>query len=172
VTHDNRLLQPEVGNERIDTGGRLLQRAWRPARPAVAWQVDRDARHVIAETVDDRPPGGAVEREPDRPPGGAVEREPVQEQSGQVRAAANSALEVLKVTVGRLADAQLLGGRTINDAMLQFHAVCEGLAGVELRGVTSRREAPAMWRQALTALVTGFAAGAGTSTRRGARSRR
>jgi AcrR family transcriptional regulator len=75
----------------------------------------------------------------------------------QVRAAANTALEGLQVAVGRLADAELLGGRTIYDAALQFHALCEGLAALELRGVGTPDLAPEMWKQALTALVTGFA---------------
>jgi AcrR family transcriptional regulator len=74
-----------------------------------------------------------------------------------VRAAANTALQILNVKVGRLEDAEQLGERTIDDATLQFHALCEGLAALELRGVATPRRAPAIWRQALTALVTGFA---------------
>ena len=76
--------------------------------------------------------------------------------SPRVFAAANTALIELKGIVGRLAGEQLLGPRTIDDATWQFHALCEGLAAIELRGLLPMPEAEAAWRQALQALVSGF----------------
>ena len=69
--------------------------------------------------------------------------------------AAYAALDVLKARVGRLGE---LGGRTIAQATLQFHALCEGLAANELRGTMNVADWELMWRQALGALVAGFAA--------------
>ena len=78
----------------------------------------------------------------------------------QVRAAANDALAELVHKIARLADAGGLGGRTLPDAACQFHALCEGLVALELRGVEfgDRRYPQRLWQEALTALVTGFAA--------------
>jgi AcrR family transcriptional regulator len=73
-----------------------------------------------------------------------------------VRAAANSALEVLKTRIARLRDQGLLGSTTVDDATLPFHAVCEGLAGLELRGTFSNHDAERLWRHALSALVHGL----------------
>jgi AcrR family transcriptional regulator len=44
----------------------------------------------------------------------------------------------------------------IRDATLTFHAMCEGLALLELRGVLEPDRAEQIWREALTALVTGM----------------
>jgi len=75
-----------------------------------------------------------------------------------VVAAATTALDELKRGVARLADAGLLGRRSIDEAALEFHALCEGLAALELRGVLASRDAERIWRGGLTALVRGFAA--------------
>ena len=48
----------------------------------------------------------------------------------------------------------------MHDAVLGFHALCEGLAALELRGLIARGEEERSWRDALTALVRGFAASA------------
>ena len=64
----------------------------------------------------------------------------------------------LKARVDRLAGAQLLGGRTIDDAACEFHALCEGLAAVELRGMLGKGDGERLWRDALGALVTGLTA--------------
>jgi hypothetical protein len=77
--------------------------------------------------------------------------------SRAVRAAANVALDVLKSRIRRLDDAGLSGGCTINEATLHFHAVCEGLAGLELRGTFPSDTADHLWRQGLAALVRGLA---------------
>jgi AcrR family transcriptional regulator len=82
---------------------------------------------------------------------------PSRDSSPQVRAAANAALEILKERVARLAQAQSLGDRTVNEATLQFHALCEGLAAIELRGTNPSHHWERLWRQAFTALVAGFA---------------
>jgi AcrR family transcriptional regulator len=89
----------------------------------------------------------------------------------QVRAAANAALDILQERVARLAQAQSLGDRTVNEATLQFHALCEGLAAIELRGINPSHHWERVWRQAFTALVAGFATPS-TQTARPARWRR
>lgn len=76
----------------------------------------------------------------------------------QVRGAANDALEELEQRLNRLAKVTALGGRNIADAAFQFHALCEGLAALELRGTCDAAQAPRIWEEALTALVRGFGA--------------
>ena len=79
---------------------------------------------------------------------GVPEWEPVCE-------AADEAWSQLTPRVERLGDR--LGGRTVADATLQFHALCEGLATVELRGIRAPLDAERLWRDALRALIRGFA---------------
>ena len=43
-------------------------------------------------------------------------------------------------------------------AALEFHALCEGLAALEERGILPADEAEHIWRDALRALVAGWAA--------------
>ena len=74
-----------------------------------------------------------------------------------VRRAGFEALEVLKRRIGRLEGH--LGTRTVDGATLQFHALCEGLATLELRGTYPKPVGDRMWREALGALVAGFASG-------------
>lgn len=74
-----------------------------------------------------------------------------------VRAAAKTALVTLTSRIGRLHDAGLLNGYTVEEATLHFHAVCEGLAALELRGTFLNSTADRIWRRGLTVLVTGFA---------------
>lgn len=57
-------------------------------------------------------------------------------------------------------DAGLLGERTVPDTATEFHALCEGLAAVELRGLMPPGREERIWRDALSALVSGFAASA------------
>jgi hypothetical protein len=73
------------------------------------------------------------------------------------RAAAADALAVLSRRLARLQDAKLLSGRTVREATMQFHALCEGLAALELRGSLPPKDAERIWRDALTALIAGFA---------------
>jgi AcrR family transcriptional regulator len=75
------------------------------------------------------------------------------------RESASRAFEVLEARVARLDSEGGLGGRSPRDAAWQFHALCEGLAVLELRDGARWGEAPeARWRAALGALVAGFAA--------------
>jgi len=56
-----------------------------------------------------------------------------------------------------LATADRLGGRTIREAASQFHALCEGLAALELRGSLVAPDPEQIWRSACGALIAGFA---------------
>jgi AcrR family transcriptional regulator len=71
--------------------------------------------------------------------------------------AATQAFAGLETRVSRVKAADLLGGRPVREAACQFHALCEGLAAVELRGLMTPGEEMRIWRDALTALVAGFA---------------
>jgi AcrR family transcriptional regulator len=72
------------------------------------------------------------------------------------RAARMAALAQLEARIERLGDAGL-GHRPIRQAAFEFHALCEGLAGMELRSGLPPGRADALWRDALGALVAGFA---------------
>jgi len=67
-----------------------------------------------------------------------------------------AAFERLQASVARLEEADLLGGRSIRDAATQFHALCEGLAALELRGQIGPDDGERVWREAIGALVAGF----------------
>ena len=67
-----------------------------------------------------------------------------------------AAFQGLQTKVARLKYAGLLRGRTVRDAASQFHALCEGLAALELRGQIAPNEGERLWRDALGALVVGF----------------
>ncbi len=71
-------------------------------------------------------------------------------------AASAEAFGGLEARVTQLKEAGLLGRRTARDAACEFHALCEGLAAVELRGLMTPGEEERIWRDALTALVAGF----------------
>ena len=75
----------------------------------------------------------------------------------QFRSAAADALAVLSRRLARLQDKNLLAGRTVAEATIQFHALCEGLAALELRGALPAKDAERIWRDAFTALIAGFA---------------
>jgi AcrR family transcriptional regulator len=78
--------------------------------------------------------------------------------AGTVRVVAWESLNLLKARLQRLADAGRLSGRTVDAATLQFHALCEGMAAVERRGMDGVSDWEAIWRQGFEALVGGFAA--------------
>lgn len=93
------------------------------------------------------------------------------ELAARFRPAAQAAFAHLEHRVALLDERGLLGGRTVHDAASQFHALCEGLAALELRGMfVDERNAERQWRQALSAMVHGFA-GAPDATRVSARRR-
>jgi AcrR family transcriptional regulator len=70
--------------------------------------------------------------------------------------AAMDTLAVLYQRFERLAGQDLLGGRDVSEAAWQFHALCEGLAALELRGTPLGGDPEKLWRDAIHALVTGF----------------
>jgi AcrR family transcriptional regulator len=72
------------------------------------------------------------------------------------RNAAAEAFGALQLWFEPLAVQGLLGDRTASDAALQFDALCEGLAWMELRGNPLPPTPESFWRSAVTALVTGF----------------
>lgn len=73
------------------------------------------------------------------------------------RDAARTALEALDAKVERLAEAGQLTAIGARDARRAFHALCEGLAAMELRGLLPDAQPETVWRQALAAVVRGFA---------------
>jgi AcrR family transcriptional regulator len=74
------------------------------------------------------------------------------------RSAAADAFAVLVRRFEPLGEAGLLGGRSVGEAATQFHALCEGLAAVELRGIPLGPEPVGLWRSAFEALIAGFGA--------------
>ena len=76
----------------------------------------------------------------------------------QVRPAAERALATLKSRLSRLDDAGLLRGRTVDEATLEFHALCEGLAALELRDPNPGGNWEQRWASAFATQVAGFAA--------------
>jgi AcrR family transcriptional regulator len=72
---------------------------------------------------------------------------------------ARQALAGLEARVERLESAGLLGSHPVPEAVWAFHALCEGLAAMELRSLLPAGDEARFWRDALTALVRGFAAG-------------
>ncbi|SRR5258708_1450330 len=77
--------------------------------------------------------------------------------ASDIASAARAAFAGLEAGVARVQAAGLLGHHTTRDAASEFHALCEGLAALELRGTLTPGEEPRIWREALTALVAGFA---------------
>ena len=72
--------------------------------------------------------------------------------------AAAAAFDRLQAHLARLDSAGGLGGMTTVDAARAVHALTEGLASMELRGtVDTKGGAEQLWRDALTALLHGFA---------------
>jgi AcrR family transcriptional regulator len=68
-----------------------------------------------------------------------------------------TAFHILESRFDRLHAAGQLPNRAINEAATQFHALCEGLATVELRGSIPPDSAERQWREALSALLDGLA---------------
>jgi AcrR family transcriptional regulator len=74
----------------------------------------------------------------------------------QFRSAADDALESLRGRIGLLADIGQLGSREVAEAVCGFHALCEGLAALELRCMFPSSKAERIWRDALRVLVAGW----------------
>jgi AcrR family transcriptional regulator len=69
-----------------------------------------------------------------------------------------AALQTLKQRFQRLADAGLLGRRSLIEAVAAFDALCEGMAILELRRrLASEFDQEQLWRDSFTALLSGFA---------------
>lgn len=49
-----------------------------------------------------------------------------------------------------------LGTRSVDVAATAFHALCEGLAALEIRRAFPAEAAEHLWRDSLTALIDGF----------------
>jgi AcrR family transcriptional regulator len=74
------------------------------------------------------------------------------------RAASASALATLQRRFEPLTAAGLLGERSIPEAVLAFDALCEGLVVLELRSAALGASGETLWRDAIRALLLGFAA--------------
>jgi hypothetical protein len=73
-----------------------------------------------------------------------------------LRPTQQAALAGLRQRIARLGDAGGLEDRPVSEATIAFHALCEGLAALELRGLLPAAEEERFWRHALTALVSGL----------------
>lgn len=81
----------------------------------------------------------------------------VPRESGRAFAgAASRALAVLHEQMGRLGDVGQLGQRPVEAAAWEFHALCEGLAAMEARGLIRGEDADRLWADALSALISGW----------------
>jgi AcrR family transcriptional regulator len=76
--------------------------------------------------------------------------------AADVRALARQARAGLETRVERLGNAGLLGDYPISEAVSAFHALCEGLAAMELRSLLPAGDAQRIWTNGLSALVRGF----------------
>lgn len=56
-----------------------------------------------------------------------------------------------------LASAGLLGGRTMQEAVMAYSCLCEGMAALELRATQYPPDPEHVWRQAVQALLIGYA---------------
>ena len=82
----------------------------------------------------------------------------------RVTDAGRAALEHLRVRVVRAAVAGALGGRDVEDVIVMFHALCEGIATVELRGMLSPDNAERLAHEAFEVLLRGMASPANATT--------
>ncbi|HCG00062.1 MAG TPA: hypothetical protein DEV93_05910 [Chloroflexi bacterium] len=72
--------------------------------------------------------------------------------------AADHALSGLHERVRRVDEVGRLGNRAVPAAAWEFHALCEGLAALELRCTVPKTEAERLWRDGLSSLVEGWCA--------------
>jgi hypothetical protein len=73
------------------------------------------------------------------------------------RAAGREGYDLLRGRVQRLADAGLLGGRTVDTATIEFNAMCQGLATTELvNPLLLEGDPEGVWRAAFETLLHGF----------------
>lgn len=81
---------------------------------------------------------------------------PALELGSDYEAALADAFEGLMALFARLREAGLLVDRSVREAAIEFHALCEGLASVELRGSTFEPDPERVWRRAFETLVRGY----------------
>jgi AcrR family transcriptional regulator len=74
------------------------------------------------------------------------------------RATAADALAALTRRFEPLAAAGLLGEHSVPEAVMAFDGLCEGMAVAELRGIPFGLNPERLWRAAVWALLSGFAA--------------
>jgi len=74
------------------------------------------------------------------------------------RATAADAWAALMRRFEALDKAGLLGGRSVPEAVMAFHGLCEGMAVAELRCLPFEVDPERLWRSAFWALLNGFAA--------------
>lgn len=79
-----------------------------------------------------------------------------EQQRAEIRHAAARAFTVLQNRVARLTPPAQPNPRSVDEAATAFHALCEGLAALEIRCVLPADTAEDLWRSALTALVNGL----------------
>jgi AcrR family transcriptional regulator len=81
-------------------------------------------------------------------------------------AAAEQAMSRLRQRVERLSDAGLAEGYSVEFVATTFHALCQGLASMELQGRRwDPRPTETVWTDALTTLIEGLKSGGGRSER-------
>jgi AcrR family transcriptional regulator len=68
------------------------------------------------------------------------------------------ALDALHALVGRLRETGGLGERSVEDATLEFHALCEGLAAVDARCLAAGLVIDRLWEDAISSLIRGWSA--------------
>lgn len=73
-----------------------------------------------------------------------------------VRPTQQAGLAGLRQRIARLGEGGGLEDRALSEATIEFHALCEGLAALELRGLLPVGEEERIWRHALFALVSGL----------------
>ena len=78
--------------------------------------------------------------------------------AAEFRSAQEQALARLHARIRRLQPIGQLGPRSVPQAAVAFHALCEGLAALEGRCILGADDAEHLWRDALRALVAGWAA--------------
>jgi AcrR family transcriptional regulator len=75
----------------------------------------------------------------------------------RVGEAAGAALQHLRLRVVRASDAAALGGRDVEEVIIEFDALCEGIATIELRGMLAPDRAERLAHDAFEALLRGMA---------------
>ena len=77
-------------------------------------------------------------------------------QLARINLAAGGAWTVLHQRVAALKSHPGIGDWDIDEAATTFHALCEGLAALEIRGLIPPGNAESFWRRSLTALTAGL----------------